>query len=312
MISPCWICLGVDPPDAPDGPYHVVCLRELFGVAVLPRISLSLADIPVVAGASAGKISISGAQRKVLVRLSSKRTRLVPTRRISTYLLKPQLETFPHVPENEHASMCAARLVGVETPPFGLVRLADGSAAYLVKRYDRTDDNPPKKLAQLDFCQLAGRPSSQRGAGTAEECASLVGRFATEAALEQRRLFRHLLFAYWIGNGDLHLKNLSLLQTGGGGYRLAPAYDLLSTWVYRDRTMTMAMDGKVKDLRRQIWLDFGVRHGGIPSREVADIIDGMLRRQPEVLALLERSLLPESLRKDLQRVVRKRARALRM
>src|SRR4029079_19569927 len=105
-----------------------------------------------------------------------------------------------------------------------LCQLADGAKAYLVKRYDRPDDDPPRKLAQFDFCQLAGRPASQRGAGTVDECVSMVGRFATDPACEQRRLFLHLLFAYWMGNGDLHLKNLSLLQDQRGDYRLAPAY----------------------------------------------------------------------------------------
>ena len=306
----CWVCLGPEPPDSPDGPYHVACLVALFGVPRLPRIHMALADIPAVATVAAGKISISGAQRKALVRLSRRKTRLLPARKVSTYLLKPQLETYSNVPENEHASMCAARLVGLETPPLGLIRLADGSLAYLVKRYDRTDDAPPLKLAQFDFCQLAGRPSNQRGAGTAEECAWLVGKFATDPAAEKRRLFRHLLFAYWMGNGDLHLKNLSMLRGLDGRYCLAPAYDMVSTWVYRDRTMTMAVNGRNKDLRREHWLSFATEHAAIPLPEADSILRGMLAQTGAVLSLLERSLLPEALRKDFQRVIRKRARAL--
>lgn len=309
-MSACLVCLGPEPTDAPDEPYHVACLRALFGVPRLPVLSLTLADIPAIASAAAGKISISGAQRKVLVRLSKKRTRILPTRKISTFLLKPQLDTYPKVPENEHASMCAARLVGLVVPPFGLVRLADGSLAYIVKRYDRTDDDPPRKLPQFDFCQLAGRPSSQRGAGTAEECAALVKRFASDPAVEQRRLFRHLLFAYWIGNGDLHLKNLSLLQSFDGALCLAPAYDLVSTWVYRDRSMTMSMSGRTKDLRPADWLEYGERHAGLGRPQSEALIQEMLSNTRAILAMLERSLLPELLRKDFQRVIKKRARAL--
>jgi serine/threonine-protein kinase HipA len=310
MMSVCWACLGPGPADSPDGPYHVACLVTLFGVPRLPRIHLGLADIPAVATVAAGKISISGAQRKALVRLSRRKTRLLPARKVSTYLLKPQLDTYSNVPENEHASMCAAKLVGLETPPLGLLQLADGSLAYLVKRYDRTDDTPPIKLAQDDFCQLAGRPASQRGAGTAEECAWLVGKYATDPATEKRRLFRHLLFAYWMGNGDLHLKNLSMLRGLDGSYRLAPVYDMVSTWVYRDRTMTMAVSGRDKDLRREHWLSFATEHAGIPLPEAEALLRRMLAQANEVLSLLERSLLPESMRKDYQRVMRKRARAL--
>jgi serine/threonine-protein kinase HipA len=160
------------------------------------------------------------------------------------------------------------------------------------------------------MCQLAGRPSRERGHGTAQECAAIVTRHATEPEVEVRRLFRLLLVAYWIGNGDLHLKNLSMLRGEDGAFRLAPAYDLICTRIYGEKTLTMSVGIKDKDLRRRDWLDFAVQHARIPREEAVAIIDHVLGHTAEALALLERSFLPESLRKDYGRVLRKRSRAL--
>jgi serine/threonine-protein kinase HipA len=306
-MSACLICLGSSLPDTGEGRYHAACLRRLFGVDSPPHIDLDLQHLPARVAPEVGKMSISGMQRKALMRLSrDKRSLLVATKR-SRYILKPQLETFSHVPENEHTSMLIAALAGVQVPPFGLFRLTDGSLAYVIKRYDRT---PRQKLHQLDFCQLAGRPAHERGKGTAAECAAIVARHATEPAVELRRLLRHLLVSYWIGNGDLHLKNLSMLRGQDGAFRLAPAYDLICTRIYGDKTMSLPVGIKDKDVRRGDWLDFAERSAHIPREEAGVIVDEMRGREAEALALLERSLLPESLRKDYGRVLRKRTRAL--
>jgi serine/threonine-protein kinase HipA len=304
-MSACLICLGAAPPDA--GHYHAVCLRRLFGVDVLPRLDLDLQHFPARVAPEVGKMSISGAQRKALVRLSKDRSCLEVVAKRSRYILKPQLETYSHVPENEHASMLISALAGVVVPRCGLFRLTDGSLAYVIKRYDRT---AKRKLHQEDFCQLAGRPSRERGHGTTEECAAIVARTATRPDVELRRLFRHLLVAYWIGNGDLHLKNLSMLQGEDGLFRLAPAYDMICTRVYGEKTMTMSVGIREKDLRRRDWLDFAERHARMTRGEAIAVIEEVRARTREAVALLERSPLPEPLRKDYARVLRKRSRAL--
>ena len=43
------------------------------------------------------------------------------------------------------------------------------------------------------------------------------------------KLMRQLLFSWWVGNGDLHLKNLSLIIDDAGLIRFSPAYDLVAT-----------------------------------------------------------------------------------
>ena len=46
-------------------------------------------------------------------------------------------------------------------------------------------------------------------------------------AVELLKLYRLLLFDWWSGNGDMHLKNFSLLTGKDGRHRLSPAYDLV-------------------------------------------------------------------------------------
>ncbi|WP_437908417.1 HipA domain-containing protein [Sorangium sp. So ce327] len=309
-MGACLICLGESPPDDSGGRYHRACLRQLFGVEEAPRIDLDLLHLPARIEPEIGKMSISGMQRKALMRLSRDRSCLQVADANSRYILKPQLETYSHVPENEHASMRIAALTGMQVPHLGLFHLADGSLAYVIQRYDRTHHKKRSKLHQEDFCQLAGRPAHERGQGTAAECAALVARYCGEPDVELRRLYQHLLVTYWIGNGDLHLKNLSLLRGEDGVYRLAPAYDLICTWVYGDKTLALPLGIRNRDLRRHHWLDFAEQHARLPRAEAAAILDAMLGCTSEALTLLKRSPIPEELRKSYARLLKKRGRAL--
>ena len=67
-----------------------------------------------------------------------------------------------------------------------------------------------------DFCQLAELPPGAKYDASAEQCGRLVKRYASEPLVELLRLYRQLLFAWWVGNGDLHLKNLALLHGDDG------------------------------------------------------------------------------------------------
>jgi serine/threonine-protein kinase HipA len=305
-VTACLICLGPKPP--PDGAsYHSACLRRLFRVETLPRLDLDLQHLPAAVGKELGKMSISGMQRKALLRLTKDKSALVVARKRSRYILKPQMERYAHVPENEHASMRIAKLAGVQVPPLGLFRLTDGSLAYLVKRYDRT---ARRKVHQVDLCQLAGRPAHERNSGSAEECAALVADAAGDPAGELRKLFRLLVVGYWIGDGDMHLKNVSMLRGEDGAYRLAPAYDLICTWIYGDTSLALPVGGKVRDVRRRRWVDFGEQHARLSRDEAEAILDEVVARTGDAVALLERSALPEALRKDYAVSLRKRSRAL--
>ena len=103
----------------------------------------------------------------------------------------------------------------------------------------------------------------------------------------------------------------ALLSTNEDGtYALAPAYDLVCTWIYGDKTLTLSVGGGVKDIRRQDWVAFASKHARLLTLEAAAILDEILGCADDALGMIERSPLPEPLRKSYARMLRKRTRGL--
>ncbi|MBK8270663.1 MAG: HipA domain-containing protein [Planctomycetes bacterium] len=224
MSRACRICLTSI---GEQGDYHAACLRTLFGAAKVPHLDINLSKMHTAALAMVGHTSLSGVQKKISVNLTADRETLQVAAEGGRYILKPQTEAFPSLPENEHVTTCLAKLVDIEVAPFGMIALSDGSLAYISRRFDRLPDG--RKLRQEDFCQLAEQSPKDKYEGSAELCVRLLRKYATEPLIEVLKLYRLLVFTWWSGNGDMHLKNFSLFTDQQGIMRLTPAYDLVST-----------------------------------------------------------------------------------
>src|SRR5438105_9691816 len=133
MTNDCDIC-GKE--SEAEGRYHPACLRRLFGTPSLPVIELTHAEVLARAQEMAGRMSISGVQPKLS--MSRQGLRLIPVTDGGLFILKPQTERFPLLPQNEHLCMTIAGRIGIDVPPHGLFDLRDGSSAYIVRRFDRT------------------------------------------------------------------------------------------------------------------------------------------------------------------------------
>ena len=255
----CGVCLK---PTSGSERYHSACLQRLLGTGTFPKFdTIDLGTLYRQAAEMAGKMSISGAQEKVSLALSPdlSELRLAPTG--GHYILKPEPARFASVPPNEHVTMLMASLVEIETSPFGLVWLKDGSPAFLIKRFDRLDDG--SKLQVEDFCQLSESHLKDKYRGSGEQCARILKRYASEPLIEVRKLFKVLLFSWWVANGDHHLKNLSLLTAHDGLRQLSPAYDLVCTRLVipTDMDLSLPIGGKKTKLTRNSWLDFAAYCG---------------------------------------------------
>jgi serine/threonine-protein kinase HipA len=302
----CWICLGEPPLDAAAGRYHRACLELLFGVSELPRAAFDQIAIAGWAEEHAGRLSISGFQPKAPAALTEEGRVLSLVERDSTHIVKPPHASYPHIPQNEHLTMRLARLVGLDVAEHGLIELSDGAVAYVTRRFDRM---PGGLVHVVDFCQLAGKDPEDKEASSAEECAALARRYAgPEAAFA---LFRLLVFAYWVRNGDLHLKNLMLRKTPARSYTLAPAYDLLCTEPYNVKGMVLPVTGERVNIARKRWLDFAGGACGLDPSAAANAIDAMVAKQPEAAVLIERSALPSpEWKRRYRRLLAKRSRQL--
>lgn len=298
-MATCAICLGGTDADAD---YHSACIEALFGTNTLPAIDVTRSELQEIAVDISGKMSISGVQEKISLKLSAGKRELLVATRNGQYILKPQSSSFAWLPENEHLTMRLAALVGIEVPTFGLVWLRDESPAYIVRRFDRTDGGG--KLAVEDFCQLSGRPSRQKYSGSAELCVRTLRKYASEPLVQLRNLYRLLLFGWWAGNGDMHLKNFSLLTQPDGIRRLAPAYDLVCTRLaLPNDSLALPVGGKEKNLTRRSWLDLAA-YCELPEKAARRIVDEQIRALEPSLALIAHSFLPDQLKEQYAGVVR--------
>jgi serine/threonine-protein kinase HipA len=289
-------------PTTKDLDYHAECLELLFGVPTFPVLDIELSKMMGLAAEMAGKMSISGVQEKVSLRLSDDKSRFEIAPTGGRYILKPEPSRFAVVPQNEHLTMRLAELVGIEVPPFGLVELKDKAIAYLVKRFDRLDDDT--KLQVEDFCQLDEKPIRDKYQGSGELCVRLLRKYATEPLIEIRKLFKVLLFSWWASNGDQHLKNFSLVRTTEGRWRLTPAYDLVCTRlpIPSDRDLAMTICGKRSNIARQQWLDFA-KYAEIPERAATRLLQEQINALEPSLRFIEASFLPDDLKSQYQDIV---------
>jgi serine/threonine-protein kinase HipA len=303
-VTACRICLEPTDTDAP----HEACARTLYGADREPALDLDLARLHTFALAMVGRTTLSGVQRKVSLGLATDRMTLRVAAEGLQFILKPPSDVFPHLPENEHLTMRLAALCGLDVPPCGLIRLADGPLAYIVRRFDRTPDG--RKRRQEDVCQLAVRPPKDKYNGSAELCVRIVRRYASEPGVALLRLYRLLLFGWWTGNGDMHLKNFSLLADDEGLHHLAPAYDQLCTrLLIPDDRLALPVGGRNDNLTRRNWLDLA-GYAGVPwgvAERVLRELAGVL--QP-ALVLVERSALPASMQSAYTELLTARAAVL--
>ena len=204
--------------------------------------------------------------------------------------------------------MRMAHLVSIETPPFGLFRQSDGGMPYIIKRFDRLDDGA--KLQVEDFCQLAGKRVKDKYDGSAELCVKLLRKYATEPLIEIQRLYRLVLFSWWMANGDMHLKNFSMLTTPDGIHRLSPAYDLVCTkLIIPDDTLAMPVGGRDKNISRRKWLDFA-EYCKIPEKAAKRLISEQIEALDLAVRLISASFLPNQMKEHYEALIRTNTAAL--
>src|SRR3989304_10451198 len=258
MTDRCLSCHGPGP--ELDGGYHRKCARRLFGTTWVPAIPFSSADIVAEAQKMVGKISISGVQPKLSVHLDKRGKVLKVVEKGGSYILKPHVERFSHLPENENLCMNIAENLKIETPPHGLLRLQDGALCYIVKRFYRLDNGT--KMPQEDFQQLTG--IDDKYAGSIERNGKALLENSDAPLLDAVLLFERLLLFFIIGNGDAHLRNFSLLKKPELGYRLSPVYDIVNSRLVlplEQEEMSLSINGKRNRVGRDDFILFAAQMG---------------------------------------------------
>lgn len=186
------------------------------------------------ASARAKRMSLAGAQHKLAVIYRDQALFEPIGNALSTHILKPDhphVDHYPHTAINEWFVMQLAGRLGLSVPETAFLRIPE--AIYIIKRFDRLTMKGEQSHCRhtLDGCQLlsiAGWAKYQ--ASTLDNLNRLIDQCRNKAATRQS-LFQWMLFNTLVGNGDAHLKNLSVFCEPDS-ISLTPHYDLLSTTVY--------------------------------------------------------------------------------
>ena len=133
--------------------------------------------------------------------------------------------------------------------------------------------------------------------------------------LDKTELFLRLVFSYVVGNSDMHLKNLSLIETEEGSqtYVLSAAYDLLPVNVIMPEDkeqFALTMNGKKTDLSKEDFLAYA-QSCGISGKAADNMINLIIRSKDKFLTLCDDSLLPKHLRESMKKMIIVRIENLR-
>lgn len=218
----------------------------MFGIPELPAIEFSLREVSQKAQQLTGKLSISGTQPKLSVKLDKESNSLIVVAEGGEYILKPQNPAFQNVPQNEQCCMDMAAKFKIDVPPHCILPLKDNSLAYLVKRFDRVSG---MKIHQEDFSQIL---ETDKYKGSIEQIGKKLNEKSTAPGYDMQLLFERVVFNFIIGNGDAHLKNYSIAYKDKDSIRLTPAYDIVCSKLVipTEEDSALSINGKKNGLKR--------------------------------------------------------------
>ncbi|MCR8668677.1 HipA domain-containing protein [Aestuariibaculum sp. M13] len=222
----------------------------------LNDLPFTAAELRQEAANRAKKLSIQGVQPKLSASISVVDQKFKIVDQLGTYIIKPQNDLFPQLPENEDLTMRMAKTFGLEVPFHGMVYGKDGSLSYFIKRFDRYGKG--KKYATEDFAQLTGNTRDTKYRFSMEKLIPVIDEFCSFPAIEKADFFKRTLFCFVTGNEDMHLKNFSLI-TKNGKTTLAPIYDFLNSSIAiknPEEEIALTLKGKKSNLKAEDFIDY--------------------------------------------------------
>lgn len=277
--------------------FHVRCSRKIFSTSVAPILPYTREHIGELAReVIRTQTTLTGAQPKLSLDLQKTKEaqgRLTIVGALGgRYILKPQTNQFLHLPEVEDLSMHLAELLKIETVPHSLIRFSDGELCYITKRIDRTFDGT--KIAMEDMCQLSDRLTEDKYKGSHERIAKLIAQYSGSAGLDLVKYWEQVVFAFIIGNADMHLKNYSLYSPDNDTFELTPAYDLISTKLVMPEDaeeLALTLCGKKKKLKREHFVS-SMTASNLHPKVIDRIFAKYEKALPKICQLISDSFLP--------------------
>ena len=296
----CLICYK----DAGDTGFHEKCVKQFFGSKSMPELELNKTLLKKLAEETINKrIAVTGIQPKLsltIEKVGQKEARLTIVGLCGEFLLKPQHEKIPFMPETEDLTMHLASIFGIEVCENSLIRTNDQSLAYIAKRSDRKKG---LKIHIEDFCQLSEFLTENKYKGSYEKAGKLILKYCTNSGLDVLKYFELILFSYLTGNNDMHLKNFSLMHMENE-IKLSPAYDLINVNLIHPKDkeeLALTLSGKKTKIRL---IDFNAlgKLLEIPDKVVLNTYQKFSNAQEQVYQLIMSSFLPEKYKEEFWKI----------
>lgn len=222
------------------------------------------------------RVALPGVQEKLSAGMLKLPARLDARQAI----LKVTPPDYPGAVTNEAFFLGSARGLRLPVVSFEIIPDHVGEPGLLVGRFDRPTSGG--RLAVEDATQLLGVHPGDKYRVSAENMAAVIADACSARAVALRSVLLQLTWAWLTGNGDLHAKNVSVLQHSSGEWRVAPIYDIPSTLPYGDHSAALSMGGRTQGFIRKHFVDFGERVG--LSRVASErAVDQALRASASVI-----------------------------
>ena len=277
---------------------------SLKGLAMIaPKLTV-LIDLPFSAAEQrqeaanrAKKLSIQGVQPKLSAVISVVNQQFEIVDQFGNYIIKPQNDIFPELPQNEDVTMKMAKVYGLDVPLHGLIYSKDGSLSYFIKRFDRYGKG--KKHATEDFAQLTGNSRDTKYNYTMEKLVKVIEEYCTFPAIEKADFFKRILFCFITGNEDMHLKNFSVI-TKAGKTNLTPVYDFINSSISINNPqeeLALSLKGKKSNFKATEIIDYYAKERlELNNKTIDSILFDMNKCVSKWTELIEISFLSDKMK----------------
>jgi serine/threonine-protein kinase HipA len=248
--------------------------------------ALSLEEAQIIAASLGATPSAEGMIPKLLVsipdgpkwdgRIAAPGARQISGEKFIDVLLKFEPRAYPGVSHLESLCLDLHAEMNIPTPRHW-VHHHDGLTVLAVERIDRQDGMrlPMETIASI--FATAGRISRPSDISMEELGSNLLGLkdLGVNPKPIRRDLFRRWIISLYTGNGDMHLKNMSILGSGENA-ALSPVYDPAPMRAYHHESRSaLPFDPEHKAGLRAAIIRLGYNHFGLTRQDASGMLDSV-------------------------------------
>ena len=289
--------------------FHPQCAKRFFGTTAVPAFPYKHSEIKELAKEVVrSQTAVTGVQAKLSMDIEKVQheTRFTIVGLWGRFILKPQTELYPHLPELEDLTMHLAETAHIQVVPHTLVRFADGELCYLTRRVDRTPKG--ERIPMEDMCQLSEKLTEHKYRGSHEQIAKIIMHYSSASKLDLVRFWEIVLFSWITGNSDMHLKNFSIYSPFSDNYQLAPAYDLLNILLVMPsdkEELALTLNAKKKKIKAQDFVS-AMTNSGLDGKVIQNMFQRFRSAEEKWYDWIENSFLPQEMKTGYTMMIKER------